>query len=485
MANTQFPESYPFVKKFVSSSFTTLGGGNGVTAFDDPTYLGFTLVFDRTSPLFNGADKGETEPSNSQLGSQQSPTQGSGQVNANLPDSPPQGGQAKTTPSGPSAVGYLEAIGEKTRATYLRSFIQGILEINDTRPYYWQSISGLVEAWEKSFNLDDPYTGTKIGETGEGIQIDCLEAIDLKLSALFTLYKMAVYDTKYKRYILPRNLMYFDVYVYVQEIRNFNTILKINKKENTISETEFGGFVNKNTSQICFKFGECTWIPTVTSKVFESVKNAGGNELASTAIKWGYSTIEMISQFMGYNSSLNEGRKQNGSNIATGDPSLGSKLFQKNTVVKDVPFFQQLQGTLESQFGIAGNNFNRLFNKENLGNTFEGELDRLRNIALQRISLGNIFGIRNQLLQNIQNPQLLQNAINGAAFQVAEAIRNRNRRGPSIGDNPLGEGIEPSNTIPTGSIFPNLPDQTNLEPSNIFGTGPSGPPPLDSTNVFG
>jgi hypothetical protein len=480
MPNIQFPSSYSFAKRFVSSSFTTVGGGNGVTAFDDPTYLGFTLVFDRTSPLFNGADKGETQPANSQLGSQQSPTQGGGQVNLNLPDSPPQGGQAKTIPGGESAVGYLEAIGEKTRATYLRSFIQGLLEINDTRPYYWQSISGLVEAWEKTFNFDDPYIGTKIGETGEGIQIDCLEAIDLKMSALFTLYKMAVYDNKYRRYILPKNLMYFDAYVYVQEIRKFNTLLDV-----TDREIKTGEFVNQNTSQICFKFGQCTWIPIVASKVFDGVKNSGGNEVAASSIKWGYSTIEMISQFSGYNSSLNESRKQTGSDISTGNPSLGSKLFPKSPVVTDAKFVDQLKQTLRDQFGVFEDNFNRLSTKENLGNTFSGELSRLRNVALQRISLGNIFGIRNQLLQNIQNPQLLQNAVNGAAFQIAETIRNRNRRGPSIGDNPLGDGIEPRNTISAGSIFPDLPDQTNLGSSNIFGSAPSGPPPLDSTNVFG
>jgi hypothetical protein len=479
MADTQFPTLYPFAKRFVSSSFTTAGGGNGVTAFDDPTYLGFTLMFDRTSPLFNGATIGDTQPSNSQIGSQESPTQGGGQVNIN-PTAQPTTSVSSSTPLGESAVAYLEAIGEKNRAMYLRSFVQGLFEINEKRPYYWQTIEGLAEAWEKTFNMIDPYMGTPIGETGEGITIGCLEAIDLKMSALFSLYKLAVYDVTYKRFVLPRNLMNFDVYVYVQEIRKFNTLL-----DNENRQTKTADFVNQNTSQIGFKFSLCNWNPIVANKVFDGVTNAGGNAPITSQIKWGYSTIEMISQFSGYNSALDESKKQQSSNPALGNPSLGNKLFDKVPVVSDSSFGDQLRQTLSDQFGIVRDNFNRLSTKENLGNTFSGEINRLQNTLLQRISLGNVFGIRNQLLQNIQNPQILLNAVNGAAFQVAEAIRNRNRKGPSLGGNPLGEGIEPSNTIPSGSIFPNPPDSSEIGVSNIFGPRPSGPSPLDSTNVFG
>ena len=125
-------------------------------------------------------------------------------------------------PSTPSAVAYLSKIGESNRAEYLKAFIQGLQEINTTRPYYFQTIDGLIEAWNKSTKFEiDPYTGTT-GE--EGITIGCLEALDLKLTALFSLYKMAVYDVRYKRFVVPKNLLRFDVYVYVQEIRKFKTV---------------------------------------------------------------------------------------------------------------------------------------------------------------------------------------------------------------------------------------------------------------------
>jgi hypothetical protein len=183
-----------FRKKFITVNKNPVSSGNGITGYDDPTYLGFTLTFDITSPLFNGATKGAAGA-----------TVASGSEN--------------DTVESQSAIGYLKAIGESNRANYLQAFVQGIREINNTRPYYWQSITGLSEAWQATSSMGpDPYVGSK---EGEGISIDCLEAIDLKLTALFSLYRLAVYDSRYRRFVLPKNLMYFDVDVQVAEIRNF------------------------------------------------------------------------------------------------------------------------------------------------------------------------------------------------------------------------------------------------------------------------
>ena len=60
LGGKSFPASYPFAKRFVSNSNTNEGSGNNaVTALDDPTYLGFSLMFDILSPLFNGAQIGD------------------------------------------------------------------------------------------------------------------------------------------------------------------------------------------------------------------------------------------------------------------------------------------------------------------------------------------------------------------------------------------------------------------------------------------
>ena len=171
-------------------------------------------------------------------------------------------------------------------------------------------------------------------------------------------------------------------------------------------------------------------------------------------MKWTYSIVEMVSQFSGYNTKLTDSERQ--------QPKSAFNL-------KDAA---------------------KKFGKDVLANSSESAIssvERGANSILSRLFLGNVYGLKlDSIVSSISNPQILLNAANGAAVQ---ALSLRQNRGPStnltLGGNPLGEGIEPSNTIPSGSIFPNLPDQNNLGSSNIFGASPSGPPPLDSTNVFG
>jgi hypothetical protein len=449
-----FPASYDYAKRFVNNASTAEGsGGNGVTALDDPTYLGFQLMFDPFSPLFAGAGVGDPSLSNTALpGSEGNGNLGSLASNFGIPNTTENSagaGYDKTA----NAVGYLEKLGEGTRAKYLMAFIQGIQEINRTRPYYWQTIEGLEEAWTKATDFSlDPYTGT----TGEaGITIGCLEAIDLKLTALFSLYKMAVYDVQFKRFILPKNLMRFDVYIYVQEIRKFKTVRNwLTTFDPSNNGADTANFVNENTSQVGFKFTECMWDMSATGKVFENVKNAGG-DVATTSIKFKYSNIEQQSQFSGYDGALKDWTKQ------TPGGGIGA------TVKK--------------------------FAKDQLANQAEGAINlaqRTVSSAIQGFTLGNVYGLRNEIFGAIQNPQALANAAVGAALQNGEAIQTyEGQQGATnLGDNPLGEGIQPGTTL-TGdnNIFPSPPASGLISASDVGGSlfpPGAGGPSLESTNIF-
>ncbi len=447
-----FPQSYEFAKRFVANPSTVQGSGNnGVTALDDPTFLGFSLMFDITSPLFNGATSGNAgiaPPEQSPPPTANGNVAVSGLGGTSTDSSSAQG----SYPSTPSAVGYLAKIGEANRVQYLKAFIQGIQEINQTRPYYFQTIQGLLEAWEKSTAFStDPYTGSK-GE--EGITIGCLEAIDLKLTALFSLYKMAVYDTRYKRFIVPSNLRRFDVYVYVQEIRKFKTVRNwLGALNPSVDPDDTKKLVNENTSQVSFKFTECEWDPAVSGNVFEGVTNTGG-DIATTQIKWSYGDMENVSQFSGYDSKLDSGKTQ-----ANTDPKFKDKLKQ--------------------------------FGKDQLANVAEGAINavgRTVSSAIQGFTLGNVFGIRNQVLGAIANPQGLINAAVGAAIQGNELQTFGNESAvTNIGDSPLGTPDPPNNTL-SGSdkVFdPSTNTLGGLTSINAF--GPSGPPPnstITDENIF-
>jgi len=444
----QFPDAYKFAKTFVSPAYAAQGSGNGVTSIDDPTYLGFSLRFDINSPLFNGSTSA-TKPA-----PQFNPVLN---LTAETPDGAelvgPRPNPSPSRPAGESALGYLETIGETTRANYLRAFIQGIREINTTRPYYWQTIEGLSDAWNKTFLMTDPYSGSA---EGEGITIGCLEALDLKISALFNLYKAAVYDTKYKRTILPINLMYFNVYVDVHEIRKFKSIKNWLTKGNTNdNENDTLKLINENTATITFIFEECIWDLTATGKVFDNVTNAGGNEMTVSEMKWTYSKVEMESQFPGYGSALSD--RANLQPLTLG----GRTSLTSRDVAKKI-------------FDNAVDSIQRLGPKtvNNLKKGVVNKVERTARSLIQGPLLGNVFGQRNQILSSISNPQALINAVGGAAFQNAGLPQSS--VSSSIGS--LGDGVF------AGQI-PNI--QSSLSSSNVFGPRPSGPPPLESNNVFG
>ena len=422
----QFPSAYDFAKTFVTPSTNSAGGGNGVTALDDPTYLGFNIRVDIMSPLFNGATDGD-------------PGQPRGDgSNSNLAE-PGVTNTSNSHPNGESAVGYLETVGEPTRAGYLKAFCQGLREIQLTRPYYFQTIEGITEAYNKTVNMT-PFGGSA---DGEGITIGLLEAIDLKMSALFSLYKAACYDVKYRRNILPVNLMYFNVYVDVLEIRKFHSVRNVATAGNPNSpENDLTKFVNNNTSTITFKFEECTWDPTASGVVFANVSNDGSGAFATSSMKWGYGRVEMESQFSGYDSALKDGAQ-----LQT--KSIDNKINLQNKKLSKASF----SDALENKISSVG---------ENIVKGAANFAERTVNSFTQGLAFGNVFGLRNDLIGAINNPQGLINSLNGAAVQAlaGDAARTLNQ---TIDDNIF------SGQIPSAS-------GDNLSgDGNIFGPGPSGP----------
>tara|TARA_Y100000389_G_scaffold95890_1_gene92532 strand:+ start:4115 stop:5458 length:1344 start_codon:yes stop_codon:yes gene_type:complete len=421
-----FPNSYDFAKTFVQTPSSVAGGGNGVTSLDDPTYLGFNLLFDRSSALFNGALVGS--PS---IPAPQDPNDFSGGDSNSM-----------LTEYNGSAVGYLNRQGETTLATYLKAFCQGLKEIESKRPYYFQTIEGLQEAWNKTVNMT-PYGGSA---EGEGIQIGMLEAIDLKMSALFNLYKLACYDNKYRRNRIPVNLMYFNVDIQIVEIRKFKRVRNwISSLNPNSPNKEMDKFVNENASMITLRFTDCLWDPTVSGTTFANVSNDGSNSMATAAMKWSYAKVEVLSQFSGYDSSL----KDTAETKTLGDlaKGMGKKFLDKQMV------------------GVEN-----LVQRKVFG-------------ALQNLKFGNAFGLRNDIINTIQNPQGLVSSLQGALVQEETTPGLSS----NISDNIFGDEASTvggsGQTLETSNNFGDSPEQTPFNGGTLFSPQPSGPP-LNSTNIF-
>lgn len=445
-------------KAFRERSYPTeiQSGGDGVTNIDDPTYLGFNLMFPIDAPLF--------QPESAQDDLQLT-----------------------------SAIAYLNQR-SPTRAMYLKAFTTGMRRINQERPWYWQTIEGLGDAWSRNMtDPKDPYVGTK---PGEGITIGCLEAIDLKLTALFSLYRLAVYDNKYRRFMLPQNLRYFTCHVQVIEIRNFRTAT------NWLSAISGGkwddfmagkdgdvkgnilDYVNDNTSAVSFVFEDCEWNVKTSGKVFDGVNNTGP-DMAKTSIQFSYGNIKEDSQFSGYDGRLKGDFRE----IDDG----------KNTSVDE-----------DGDFKYDAKQAVTSFAKDQLANQANGALNSAERAAsgfAQSFALGNVYGSRNKLMAGLNNPAALSNAAIGGAVQVAQVNGSTiNAAVAAVGGNLFGErtgigaggsdGSTESTTLfeavpsPEKEVRGNIMEQSIrpdiLSEDNIFtGQVPPGPGTLDGNdNIF-
>jgi hypothetical protein len=197
---------------------------------EDPTYLGFKFVFD-----FG------TLPIDPEYGWAPSPilrvnnyTQGNGAGMASGLQNP--FGQSAYNTEGPiyySAYNYLlqregafvGTSNQVKRAQALKQFQVLLNDINSNSPWFFQSIEGLDELEKIKISGFQPEGGNddfNVQRTaGKVLTINCLESINLRISALANLYNQAVFDADNMRWLVPRNMRKFTMWIFVTEIRNF------------------------------------------------------------------------------------------------------------------------------------------------------------------------------------------------------------------------------------------------------------------------
>ena len=191
-------------------------------------------------------------------------------------------------------------------------------------------------------------------------------------------------------------------------------------------------YVNGNTSQVTFKFTECEWDASAGGKVFDTVTNIGG-DIASTSIKFSYGNIIEDSQFSGYDGKLVGDMK------TFYDPSsqAGGKWDFKEAAKK--------------------------FAKDQIANQVNGAMSAIESAAsgfLQKLTMGNVYGLRNKVFSAINNPQAITNAAIGGAAQLAE--EDDITLSAAIGK--LGGNIYSGATTAQGSGF----SDSSLEKVTIF-----------------
>lgn len=166
-----------------------------------------------------------------------------------------------------SAMAYLgsNAVGKKDKENSLRTFKSILKYLTFEAPWYFQEISGLDGLWKNSTNITG---GTKEAE----ITITTLEAIDLRITELASLYRNAIYDKHKLTERVPDNLRWFSMDIWIAETRNMRYTLP-GAAGNLLNNNRISGFTNSlvdTASTITSSFGNTD--PTSTIDQFGYVK---------------------------------------------------------------------------------------------------------------------------------------------------------------------------------------------------------------------
>lgn len=131
--------------------------------------------------------------------------------------------------SGYGAIEYLSLLGYKNESDRLLKFQDILRWVQNTTPWYFQSIDGLDEVWKMSTDMTKPMQNAVL-------TFNCLESVDLRMTYLADLYRKSIYDTVYMRELVPENLRFFEMSIQICEFRNIRSTL--NKLENIKSSAQ-------------------------------------------------------------------------------------------------------------------------------------------------------------------------------------------------------------------------------------------------------
>lgn len=371
-----------------------------------------------------------------------------------------------------AASDYLRiVVGDDERADMLDRFVGLLRKINQELPWFWQTLSGL-EVSRQFGKMEEPWRGADKPK----VEIECLENIELTGAALIDLYKRACYDFSRWVEVIPKNLRYFEMMVFVTEIRTFQQKASDALKDSRGNYGLYGDSqstiqndvaVNSDMSidaQPIFvtKLGFCEFDIDSTNELWADLSK--NPEMAKDKIGIFWNTAEQMDQLYGYNLNANQENslvlEKAPSNIQPNNPFDPSADTRKIGV--DIPggtvnpldklkqkAKDKVEGAVAGVTNIAGG----LPGNNGLGNAhgglLTGQLSQLANSAVEgalaRLLLGNVHGLNAaSTVQDAINSGSLNGILN-AAGQIFGAVKNAISVGGKI-------NISPKNIYPNIAI---------------------------------
>lgn len=234
------------------------------------------------------------------------------------------GGIVDDTKSINTAIEYLENCSKSysadqiaQRQIALLKFVGSLSYINENAPWFFDSITGLNNA--NSVKINEP---NKDNEIEIGVKED---AVDMRLTTLFELYKYACFDNINLKEIIPENLRKFDmtILLFHTPLRYYQTGFQSIKN----GTHEYKSFNSNNLgdrmSYLMFTFTNCEFdIDSINSVIPGSISNESAFNLGKSSFKIKYKRV--------YKHTSNEWSKiffGDGSKFESGD---GNKLKLNN-----------------------------------------------------------------------------------------------------------------------------------------------------------
>jgi hypothetical protein len=219
----------------------------GHSEYEDPTYIGFDLQFDFNvldEHIFNDYEN---------LG------------NPLLMDD-----KVSKGPQAASAIQYLKNINEPGRAEALKRFRTNLKYISEQTPWYFQTLTGVDKLF--AIKADEP---NRFNDAN--IEITTLESFDMKIASLIHLYRTAVWDATYHRWMLPENMRFFKCKIILKDYRGMHKTNRIDV--NYERYLDWDNFMNESDEQFQNNFGiqnikdKNTILSALKQKISDSINN--------------------------------------------------------------------------------------------------------------------------------------------------------------------------------------------------------------------
>ena len=322
--------------------------------------------------------------------------------------------------------------------TELKRFVDGFKEITNIHPYMFQTIEGLTDAYKLYINMHkDSMLG---GGKETKIKITCLETMDLRMAALFDSYLQSVYNHQYRRMNIPNNLLRFDCWVLLHDLRNVaQDVTELMGPIRTVTPQITKGIIN-HLSTVIFQFKNCTFNVDEIGSTFDSISNKDNNETKFTfTFNYGDIDVSVNSLADAFEDNKINDEPDNIYNVATDIVTLNNDAHLKRSPTTN--FDDDSNYGLNLNIGgllkkIGSTIFNYATSGNAMGNVYDESWAGILSNMMSTISNASTSSILNSVFQTGRQHAMnaLSNKINGSQEYVVGDI------GVGLGDNNYNRG---------------------------------------------